>query len=232
MILEEREKAVLGTLSRLPKKEFVLIGGYAINAYTPPRYSLDCDLVLLRHNKEILGVLEKEGYVKKESGKNETPYGGEFMRYEKDELKVSFDLLIGEVLDRKTRISLPADFILNHSKERATVGRAVPDRILLRIANPEVLFILKFIASRKQDIRDMFMLSHTNLKHGLIINTLKEKMPEDIVNKNVAYIKDVIKNPSYRDSLQGAYGALPEGLFDSCQKKLSALLSELSIGDA
>jgi hypothetical protein len=38
MTLDERERVVLETLQRLPKQSVVLVGGYAINAYVPPRF--------------------------------------------------------------------------------------------------------------------------------------------------------------------------------------------------
>ena len=46
MSLQKREKQILEILQKLPKNEFSLIGGYAVNAYTLPRFSIDCDLVL------------------------------------------------------------------------------------------------------------------------------------------------------------------------------------------
>ena len=46
MIFEEREKLIFELLEKLKGIDFVLIGGYAINAYTLPRFSVDCDLVV------------------------------------------------------------------------------------------------------------------------------------------------------------------------------------------
>ncbi len=61
MIFEEREKLVFGLLQKLKDVDFVLIGGYAINAYTLPRFSVDCDLVV--KNKEDA---EKIAFILKE----------------------------------------------------------------------------------------------------------------------------------------------------------------------
>ena len=44
-MLESREALILQTLMELPK-DVVLIGGYAVNAYVPPRFSINCDLVV------------------------------------------------------------------------------------------------------------------------------------------------------------------------------------------
>jgi len=61
VIFEEREKLVFGLLQKLKDVDFVLIGGYAINAYTLPRFSVDCDLVV--KNKEDA---EKIAFILKE----------------------------------------------------------------------------------------------------------------------------------------------------------------------
>ena len=43
--LQLREKEIFETLKRINGIKFVVIGGYAVNPYTIPRFSVDCDLV-------------------------------------------------------------------------------------------------------------------------------------------------------------------------------------------
>jgi len=45
-LLQIREKEIFETLKKIKKSEFVVIGGYAVNAYTLPRFSVDCDIVI------------------------------------------------------------------------------------------------------------------------------------------------------------------------------------------
>jgi hypothetical protein len=47
--------------------DFVIIGGYAVNAYTLPRFSVDCDIVIKDENelRKIEEVLLGLGYEKK-----------------------------------------------------------------------------------------------------------------------------------------------------------------------
>lgn len=45
-MLQIREKEVFDTLKKIRECRFVLIGGYAVNAYTLPRFSVDCDIVV------------------------------------------------------------------------------------------------------------------------------------------------------------------------------------------
>src|SRR3990167_2123578 len=102
-MLQLREKAVFETIRKIKKYKFVVIGGYAVNAYTLPRFSVDCDIVIennIEANK-IEKDLKKLGY-KKEENMMAAPYYGDFARYEKEIIKnfrVSFDLMIGNVVD-------------------------------------------------------------------------------------------------------------------------------------
>ena len=99
--------------------KFVIIGGYAVNAYTLPRFSTDCDIVVKNHEdlKEIEEQLNQFGYTKSKST-SETPYDGSFTRYIKEisrDFKVSFDILVGEVLDRQTNATFSGDWIFENS---------------------------------------------------------------------------------------------------------------------
>jgi len=59
-MLESREELILETLQELPK-DTVLIGGYAVNAYVPPRFSIDCDLFVLKGMDKVKKILLKKG---------------------------------------------------------------------------------------------------------------------------------------------------------------------------
>ena len=112
MTLEERERVVLEALQKLAKQNVVLIGGYAVNAYVPPRFSIDCDLVILGSPRKVEDRLKKEGFVKSVSG---DVFYGSFIRYEKDSDKVSFDLFVNSVLDRNTMVSFGGELFKKHS---------------------------------------------------------------------------------------------------------------------
>lgn len=47
-----RETEIFRTLVSLQSRHFVVIGGYAVNAYTLPRFSVDCDIVIRRPEAE------------------------------------------------------------------------------------------------------------------------------------------------------------------------------------
>ena len=96
--LQLREKEIFETLKKIKDVNFVIIGGYAVNPYTIPRFSVDCDIVLNNEEdlKKLFSSLERNGYIKIDTPKVELPYHGDFMRYEKNIIKdisASFDIL-------------------------------------------------------------------------------------------------------------------------------------------
>src|SRR3990170_413321 len=103
--LQLREGEIFAAVNRLDVA-FVLIGGYAVNAYTLPRFSVDCDIVvrILDDAEKIIENLHSIGYAKISSTENEI-YSGNFIRCEKriiDNFIVSMDILFKSVLDRQT----------------------------------------------------------------------------------------------------------------------------------
>ncbi|MBI2127224.1 MAG: nucleotidyl transferase AbiEii/AbiGii toxin family protein [Thaumarchaeota archaeon] len=223
-MIQEREKIVLETLEKIPKQNAVLIGGYAINAYVPPRFSIDCDLVILDNAKAIEDALKRDGYAKEEGG--DVPYGN-YIRYVREKEKVSFDLLVNSVLDRESGVVFKAGLFEKYSRKRVTVGRANPIRIEMRIADPELLFAMKFVSARKQDIRDVFMLAGEDLEWDLIIKIISEECSSDMVKKRIDLIKHSIESKGYRDSIHGPFGKMPDERFNSCKKRLLDFLGKL-----
>lgn len=223
-MLESREALILQTLMELPK-DVVLIGGYAVNAYVPPRFSIDCDLVVFEGVTEIKKTLMKNGF--EETEKGDVPYG-EYFRFARKKEKVSFDLLLNSVFDRVSGIVFEGSLFKKYSKERVTVGRANPIRIKIRIADAELLFAMKFVSARRQDMRDIFMLSGTELNWNLIRDIIKEKCSEKLLRERVKMIKAKVANKSYRDSLHGAFGKIPDKTFDRCISNLVRFLDGLT----
>ena len=225
MTLDDREKVVLETLEKLSKQSVVLIGGYAVNAYVPPRFSIDCDLVVLGSPRTIEDRLKKEGFVKAKSG--DVSYGS-YIRYEKEPSKVSFDLIFNSVVDRDTQISFESELFKKYSAERTTVGRIAPIRIRMAIADPELLFAMKFVAVRRQDVRDIFMLAGEKLEWELVNKLISEKCDTELIKMRVDFIRKSVISKSYRDSLQGPYGKLPDKRFETCKKVLTNFLKEIT----
>jgi len=227
-MLQLREKEIFETLKNLNKFKFVIIGGYAVNAYTLPRFSVDCDIVI--KNKEELKEIEKTlvnlDYVKEENNKDKTSYYGDFLRLEKDlgdNIKVSIDILIKEVLDRQTNTTFSADWVFDNSEIRKLRGKTIIEELKLRIINLDALFVLKFVSCRLTDIRDIFMLA-PNIKN-------KEWIKEEIskkydFDKLFFKVEEKITSKQFKDSLQGVYGIVDDKVFKKHKKAILGLGKE------
>lgn len=225
MRLHEREKAVLEALAKVPKEHVVLVGGYAVNVYVPPRFSIDCDLVVLDGLAKLEAALSREGFVKEAKG--DVPHGG-YVRYVREDRGASFDLLANAVLDRQTGITFERALFEAHSRKRTTLGRVNPIRIELRVADPELLFAMKFVTGRRQDVRDLFMLAGTELDAGVVEGILRQKCPPELLAKRAEEIRKSVGAGTYRPSLQGAFGKIPDERFEACKAGLLRLVDGIS----
>lgn len=221
MIFEEREQFVFSLLKKM-KTEFVVIGGYAINAYTLPRFSVDCDIVI-KNSKDLIKIkkfLESQGFKEKASGN--TSYKGKFYSFAAQKpVKTTFDVLSGNVEDRITRTIFSAKQIFSHSKKRTIYGKSIPVNIKIRTVNPEMLFTMKAISCRKTDIRDIFMLASTKLSKKELKKISKETpIPKESVQK----ILEKIESKGFKDALQGVFGVLPEQQYQRTKRKLEEIL--------
>jgi len=224
-MLDARESIIIKTLQRLPREDVVLIGGYAVNAYVPPRFSIDCDLVVLGSSSKLESLLREDGFRKVAEG--DVSYGG-YVRYEMEKVKVSFDLLKNSVVDRDTKIVFEGDLFQKYSAERTTVGRSVPTRIRMRIVDPELLFAMKFVSARRQDVRDMFMLSGADLNWDLISELVSVKCGRELIGKRSRSISRDVQSENFRDSLHGPFGRIPSERFELCRRRLVEFLKTAS----
>jgi hypothetical protein len=220
-MLDARESIIIKTLQRLPREDVVLIGGYAVNAYVPPRFSIDCDLVVLGSSSKIESMLKEDGFRKVAQG--DVSYGG-YVRYEMEKIKVSFDLLKSSVVDRDTKIVFEGELFKEYSAERTTVGRSVPTRITMRIVDPELLFAMKFVSGRRQDVRDMFMLAGADLNWDLVSKLVSAKCGRLLMGKRSHSISRDVQSKSFRDSLHGPFGRIPDERFELCRRRLVQFL--------
>ncbi|MFA5856319.1 MAG: hypothetical protein WCT85_03435 [Parachlamydiales bacterium] len=206
----------------MEKFKFVIIGGYAVNAYTLPRFSVDCDIVVkdTKELKEIENVLLNFGYSREENNKDKTSYYGDFLRMEKNignGMNVSIDILIKEILDRQTNSIFSAEWIFENSEIKTLKGKTITEELKLRIINLDALFVLKFVSHRLTDIRDIFMLA-PNIKNKKLV---KEEISKKYdFNKLFEIIKEKITSKQFKDSLQGVYGILDDKVFEKHKKAI------------
>ena len=223
--LQLREKEIFETLKKIKKSNFVVIGGYAVNAYTLPRFSVDCDVVI-KDRKELEKIEEallELGYIKEKNYSDEVPYDSKFERFEKEierNFKVSMDILIGEVLNRDTKAKFSAEWVFANSALRNLQGKTISEQLKLKIINADALFTMKLVSCRQTDIRDIFLL----------INSVKDK---ETVKKEVSTRYDLkdrllkatskINSKQFKDELQGVFGMIDNRVFERNKKLISEL---------
>ena len=224
-LLQLREKEVFDALKKIKNQKFVIIGGYAVNAYTLPRFSVDCDIVTENkiETSKITKELGKLGY---QRAKNTDfgPYSGDFLRYEKVIKKnyiVSFDILINNVYDRQTKAIFSAEWVFKNSALRTLRGKTITEELKLRIVNPEALVVMKFVSCRNADIRDVFMLIPQAKDAEWIRKEVSERV--DFVDR-FSKIKEKIASGQFKDNLQGVYGYIDKRLFEKHKKAALKLL--------
>ena len=222
--LQLREKEIFETLKNIKKNKFVIIGGYAVNAYTLPRFSVDCD-ILIKDHKELLKIEEKLFEVGYHKVKNttETPYDSTFARYEKEispNFVVSMDILIGEVLDRDTKAKFSADWVFENSSLRKLQGKTISEQLKLAIVNIDALFAMKLISCRQTDIRDLFLLV-SSMKDK---NWIKKEVSDRYSLQNrIAKALTKINSKQFKDELQGVFGIIEDKIFERNKKMILEL---------
>lgn len=217
-MLQLREKEIFETLNKIKKYDFVVIGGYAANAYALPRFSVDCDIVIMKRDKLMEKLLMREGYKLVE-----TSYKRGFLRFEKTVLgnfKVSMDVLVGEVFDRQTNTVFSADWVFKNSSLRFLKGKTVLEKLKLKIINIDALVVIKFISCRSTDIRDVFMLMPKVEDKEWVKEEISKRFDfKDRFSK----VKDRIVSMKFKDDLQGVYGYIDEVVFEKHKKAVLSL---------
>ena len=226
--LQLREKEIFNILDSIKNNNFVVIGGYAVNAYTMPRFSVDCDIVIRDHKElnKIEECLFKSGYKKVKNDMKDVSYGN-FERYEKEilqDFKVSMDILIGEVIDRQTDAKFSAEWIFDNSKLRKLLGKTINEELNLKIINSEALFVMKFISCRLTDIRDIFFLIGSIKDKGWIKEEISKRYEfKDRFSK----LTKEIDSKQFKNSLQGVFGLVDNKLFEKHKKLIHELINIL-----
>ncbi len=138
---------------------FVVIGGYAVNAFGQHRFSVDCELATNRDNVPVIdALLLREGYELKRS-EVRPPIGVTIREYAKSigGETTSVMLLVDTVVNTTTRGIWTYNFIRENSLEAMVVGAtgSTPSRVAQR----NLLVAMKLHAGETQDFEDVVMLA-------------------------------------------------------------------------
>ncbi len=220
-----REEEIFQTLKEIKDCNFTVMGGYAVNAYALPRFSVDCDIVIKdeRALRIIEKILLKRQYVKKEPNA-ELQYSGGFSRYEKtleNNFAVSIDILIGKVTDRNTGANFSSDWIFKNSSKEMLKGKTITEALKLRIINIDALLVMKIISCRPTDIRDVFMMAPNAKNKEWIKAEVAQRYTLDDRSKKII---EKITSAQFRDGLSGIYGYFDSKVFEKHKKAVIKFL--------
>src|SRR3989344_973617 len=220
-LLSLREEEIFKTLKELKNCDFVIIGGYAVNAYALPRFSVDCDFVIKDKKglRKIEKILLTIGY-SKEKLPAAVQYSGSFSRYEKKlehNFAVSMDLLVDNVTDRMTGAIFSADWIFANSSKRILKGKTIAEELKVRIINVDALLVMKIISGRATDIRDVFMMFPQAEDKEWLKSEIQIRAD---FKDRITRIIEKISSRQFKDGLSGVYGSFDQNVFEKHQKAI------------
>ena len=200
---EARERAAVDLLTDWPTEaEGVLIGGYAVAAYGPPRHSVDVDVVTKEEARPAWErwlqahqlVAERRSTF---PGKNSA--GVSVTNWRRD--PVSFDLMVQGVRDRESYAVVPAEWIVRNPR----VGpiELLSGRVEARVSTVrlEGLWALKLFAGRPHDIADLFGLTTQPGQLDEVSELLNSLNSPRVRRKFVALRARLSDRKTYVDSL-------------------------------
>jgi hypothetical protein len=201
-----REAEVIRILKVLSSEsnKFVVIGGYAINALTSHRFSVDCDIVVdFKGMKEISTILDREGY-KASKIEKQPIYGVKMKRFLKPAgfSKVSVEVFPKEVSCRQTEGSWSYEQIIENSSKRTSVG--LTDSAEAMVPKKELIMAMKIHAGRDTDLRDVTMLSERADWES--IANFASCGDLDKVKVQIESALQIISKPQFASSLKAEFG--------------------------
>jgi hypothetical protein len=134
--------AEVGRILHAANLPAVLIGGQAVNCWVEPRITMDVDVTVLSDGAAIRharSLFESAGFAIQLNQDGGGASGPDFFRFEHSDTQVQLDLQVAKT-----------------EYETQVVMRAVhaPD-LAIPVATPEDLLVLKLIASRHKDFKDL-----------------------------------------------------------------------------
>lgn len=202
-----RERFCFDVLRELPRAGLVLIGGYAVSAYGPPRFSVDLDLVLRKSAvPKVQAVLRRFGFVRVGDWKGGEVFAGRAERWTRGTgpLPVSADLLIGGVSDRRSGATHAYAELRRGARRRRVRGMDASSVAEATVPDREILIGLKLEVGRLVDLRDIAILAGDPLDMGRLGAFLRAA-PTDVLEEHTRTLLSVLDTRSFRDSLKGVY---------------------------
>lgn len=194
----EREMEVCAFLDRLPQGwGTIVIGGYAVNAWTLPRYSEDLDMVFpAEAEKEVIEYFATPPWEQVKEWTDVPPFAGRALRFTqsvRENVDLTVDLLFGSVMDKTFRVPIPYDMIRARSIETVIPCVETATRRSHSVVDPVGLCLLKCQPMRstdKDDIAGLLLLK--GWERSELHSLCRDLLPPDLLTKNLERLLDFI----------------------------------------
>jgi len=198
---------------RFTSPRLILVGGYALRAFIPfSRFTRDCDFIVKKINGWNLDRLREtmpEDYSVESEEKHER-YGYvrwvKLLQYDKARIKVSFDLMEGEIRGRRTEEAILVDDSMVRNSKPMLLSIADED-VEVFVPSYSDYFIMKVVSSRASDIRDTASLIHENGVPSGLEERVRQILPHPrIFRRNVEHVLiSEIRKATFLDSWRGIF---------------------------
>jgi hypothetical protein len=198
----QRESEVAQFLENLQRTgPSVLIGGYAVAAYGPPRFSVDVDLVLPQSSfGPTRRWLAAEGFSPRLTMGSEKD-AGPLRKLRAKRGEVSSDLYFGGVGARESGTEVPYGWLEDRSRLMRLRLRTLTTQGNVRVVRPEALWVLKLLAGRPQDLSDLFAI-HEQAIDESEVSTMLAALASPKLQLAFERLSSLLNSPAlYRDSL-------------------------------
>lgn len=203
----ERERASFTLLRALSGRKAVLVGGYAVSAYGPPRFSLDLDLVVPEEDVPGLqAILREAGLARVRDWVGGAAFAGRAERWSRgaEAVPPSVDLLVGGISDRVSGASHPYAAIRRGARRRIVRGLDPSSVARPLVAAAEVLVALKLESARLVDLRDLAVLAGAGVDAAAVAAFLR-RVRRDVLAEHLDTLAAALGRRDYEDSLKGVY---------------------------
>ncbi len=200
-----REAQVIALLDELPRElGSILIGGYAVAAFGPPRYSVDVDLVLPEASRPNAAIwFTSVGASFRQSLKFEHA-GSEWTKARISRDLVEGDAYFGGLRARESGAVVDYPWIAKHPVvKRLTLSTGITHRET-RVARAEAIWVLKLLAGRAQDITDLFVISQWRVDESEVRSQLTSLLNQDVRSHLRRVATRLSSDKEYRDALSRA----------------------------
>jgi hypothetical protein len=197
-----REGATIAFLDALPRELApVLVGGYAIAAYGPPRYSEDVDFVLPAKAEQAAVAWFKEYGLKSRRTLKFEHSGESWSKHRISKGLVSGDVYVGGMQARDSQARVDYGWIARRPERVRLALTTGTTRAPIPVARPEALWVLKLLAGRPQDLTDLFGISDRGVDRSEVRTELSSLLSDSVRTQLEKVAGRVAGDKEYRDAL-------------------------------